>query len=187
MTSRRLQLGSLIAAAVLVFEAGGALPASPARAAERRPSSPAGADLDALPGERVDLRTATSRTIRNADGTFTTTLACAPIHFRDAKGKWSAIDDRAVPNGRGGWKNAANAFRIDLEDRMGPAFLSVAADGSAFSMGLEDSSAGVQALTQNPGGSVAAIGEATGFDDPVGNFWAGVQVAHEMSPRDKAR
>src|SRR5687767_4390620 len=64
--------------------------------------------------ELPDRRTATSQTFRNADGTFTTALSSGPVHFKNAQGKWAAIDSRLIPTLDAGyaWQNAANRFRV---------------------------------------------------------------------------
>jgi RHS repeat-associated protein len=44
------------------------------------------------PGEQQDLRTATSETFLNPDGTWTLKAAGSPIHYQDAQGHWQPID-----------------------------------------------------------------------------------------------
>lgn len=46
------------------------------------------------------LTTATSNTVRESDGTFTTTEYTEPINYQDSTGKWSPIDSRGRARGR---------------------------------------------------------------------------------------
>jgi hypothetical protein len=68
---------------------------------------------DARPGELVDLRTRTSMTIRQADGTLQTVLSAGPVHYRDANGAWQRIDNNLVATSEAGYayRNKANSFR----------------------------------------------------------------------------
>ena len=43
--------------------------------------------------EVVGKRTQTSKTFNNSDGTYTTEIYEAPIHFKDSKGNWKDIDN----------------------------------------------------------------------------------------------
>jgi hypothetical protein len=62
-------------------------------------------------GEDPALRTAASRSVRNADGTITTTLFARPVHFKAANG-WEPIDSSVVPSGNAEfpYRNKANSF-----------------------------------------------------------------------------
>lgn len=54
--------------------------------------------------EVVGERTQTSKTFNNSDGTYTTEIYEAPIHFKDNKGNWKDIDNdlqKKKNNGKG--------------------------------------------------------------------------------------
>lgn len=56
-------------------------------------------------------RTQTSKTFNNSNGTYTTEIYEAPIHFKDNKGNWKDIDNglqKKKNNGKGQYKNKAN-------------------------------------------------------------------------------
>lgn len=94
----------VVMATVLVLEAGALGPALPVSAApapylpisdapeaqtEEQPADPDTAE----PDELVDLRTETSRTFDNHDGTVTTQLFTEPIHYQPAdSGTWQPVE-----------------------------------------------------------------------------------------------
>ena len=53
----------------------------------------------ALGGELVNLRTETSRTIDNGNGSFTWQGSQGPIHYKNAQGNWTPIDNGITTNG----------------------------------------------------------------------------------------
>jgi hypothetical protein len=105
-------------------------------------------------GASVVARTATSETFDNGDGTFTRRIASEPERYRDAQGKWRAIDSRLVPSwhsiaasgfkANGGadgdyaWRNAANSFSAQFRQRLEPNFLRLGRGRSAFLLSLAD-------------------------------------------------
>jgi hypothetical protein len=66
---------------------------------------PFGGAVAAATSERAEifeLRTATSKTFRNGNGTFSTVLFANPVHFKTDAGKWSPIrvNRRGAPPSR---------------------------------------------------------------------------------------
>jgi hypothetical protein len=70
--------------------------------------------------ELVDLRTESSRTFANDDGSYTTEMFPGPIHFKEAAGEWKQIDNTFVPTSEPGfaYENAANAYRILIPENI---------------------------------------------------------------------
>ena len=89
------------------------------------------------------MRARSSRTFRNTDGTFTTELFTAPIHYRDGGG-WEEIDSHLVPSHATGfgWENAANSFSVRFRETAGPDFMEFEAAGAPVSVSLEGASTG---------------------------------------------
>lgn len=93
--------------------------------------------------EVVAQRTATSKTYRNPDGSFTTDVFTAPVHYPGRDGEWKEIDGAVVESDAPGyaWENAANAFRTHFKDRVTDDFLRFTIAGRAFSLSLEGAAA----------------------------------------------
>lgn len=71
--------------------------------------------------EIVGERTQTSKTFNNSDGTYTTEIYEAPIHFKDNKGNWKDIDNglqKKKNNSKGQYKNKANNFTVTFDERI---------------------------------------------------------------------
>ncbi|WP_196244367.1 hypothetical protein, partial [Lysinibacillus sphaericus] len=71
--------------------------------------------------EVVGERTETSKTYNNLDGTSTTEIYEAPIHFKDDKGNWTDIDNelqKQKNNGKGQYKNKANSFAVTFDEKI---------------------------------------------------------------------
>src|SRR5262245_21896625 len=120
--SRRLRRpgrGLTVPAAVVVMTAGLAVPAGAAVAVPSpdRPGGPgvtaprahAAAHGSAQAGVRQPM-TRFSRTVRHANGRYTTTIYPGPVNYRTAAG-WRPIDSALVPAGAAGfaWRNKANS------------------------------------------------------------------------------
>jgi hypothetical protein len=63
-------------------------------------------------GPIPELSTATSSTVREADGSYTLLAYTTPINFEDEDGGWVPIDNRLVPSegSRYEVENAANSY-----------------------------------------------------------------------------
>ncbi|WP_447403059.1 DNRLRE domain-containing protein (plasmid) [Lysinibacillus sp. fkY74-1] len=71
--------------------------------------------------EVVGERTQTSKTFNNSDGTYTTEIYEAPIHFKDNKGNWKDIDNdlqKKKNNGKGQFENKANNFAVTFDEKL---------------------------------------------------------------------
>jgi RHS repeat-associated protein len=78
------------------------------------PASP-GVPQGRKPGEQADLRTETSETFLNPDGTWTLKAYNGPIHYQDAQGKWQPIDPSLVTDSSDAgyaYGNKANRWRV---------------------------------------------------------------------------
>lgn len=71
------------------------------------------------PGEELlDRRTATSKTfIADELGQLRTTLYEAPVHFKDAQGRWVGIDDSLGASKDGRRSNGPNVFGLSIADK----------------------------------------------------------------------
>src|SRR3954468_19762353 len=99
-------LGATALVLVIVFTLGASPPATGSRRAMRVQ-------------ELVGLRTATSETFRNPDGTLTASLYSEPVHYWTG-GRWADIDDTLVADsGAYARVNAANRFRAHFKPALG--------------------------------------------------------------------
>jgi RHS repeat-associated protein len=91
------------------------------------------------PSELVQERTASSRTVDNHDGTFTTSLYSGPVHYRDTDGVWRPISSALVPSAEQGYtyENGANRFRTFFKQQLGADFLAVETGGHRFRLSLQ--------------------------------------------------
>lgn len=91
------------------------------------------------PSELIQKRTASSRTLDNHDGTFTTSLYSGPVHFRDGQGSWQPISSALVPSLESGYayQNEANRFRAAFKSQLGANFLSLTTGGDSYRLGLD--------------------------------------------------
>jgi hypothetical protein len=107
------------------------------------------------------MRSATSRTLRNENGSYTLQSFTRPIHYRDA-GAWQAIDNSLVASGRLGyaWENKANAFRVFLKDRMAEDAIAIEVGGYTYTLGPEGAAASPGAKDRSEA-SYAGIAAAT--------------------------
>ncbi len=74
------------------------------------------------PGEQPDLRTATSETILNPDGTWTLKAYGAPIHYKDAQGHWQPIDNTLIADSSDAgyaYGNRANDWHVHFAQQAG--------------------------------------------------------------------
>lgn len=105
------------------------------------PTPELAAGPEALGVERVDMRTATSRTFQDADGRFTTEFFTRPIHYLPADStEWQSIDlgFRAPEDGEDGLAIADSApTAVSLREsdaKLG--LLSIGAAGNSVTLGL---------------------------------------------------
>ncbi|MFE7132864.1 LamG-like jellyroll fold domain-containing protein, partial [Streptomyces sp. NPDC057638] len=79
-----------------------------------------------------------SRTHVNADGTHTTEVATAPLHYRDPQGRWRPVTPRLTP-APGGWRKAADSVPLTLARRADAAALATLTfpTGESLAYGLD--------------------------------------------------
>jgi Concanavalin A-like lectin/glucanases superfamily/TGF-beta propeptide len=84
--------------------------------------------------EVVELRSATSQTFVNVDGTLTTSLYSGPIHYRDASGEWHPISSRLIPSIEPGyaWRNEAAGFRAYFKSILDQSFVRLDVNNETF-------------------------------------------------------
>jgi hypothetical protein len=106
------------------------LPLAATRNAEAVPPPP--------PTELLGLRTQSSRTLDNHDGTFTTSLYSGPVNYRDAQGAWQSISSALVPTTAQGYayQNEANRYRALFKQQVGPDFVALETGGGRFGLTL---------------------------------------------------
>lgn len=88
-------------------------------------------------GEVISMRTATSRTYRNTDGSFREVITAGLVNFKDANGRWQKIDTTLVPeSGNAYVRNAAGPLQLELPgDASGsPVVVSSASGTTTFSL-----------------------------------------------------
>jgi hypothetical protein len=88
--------------------------------------------------EVPSLRTRTSQTFREPNGTFRTVVSSGPMHFRDATRSWQPIRSRLVGSGEPGyaWQNEANGFRTLFRRQLGADFLRLEINGKPLTVSL---------------------------------------------------
>jgi len=97
------------------------------------------------------MRTATTRTTLNEDGSFTTELATAPLHYADENGDWQPIDSTLVEDSDGyAWRNRGNDFGIRFKDRLAEDFVQFEVAGEAFTLSLQRANNDSQRVTSSP-------------------------------------
>ena len=74
-----------------------------------------------------------SRTVRHANGSYTTTIFPDPVNYRTAAG-WAPIDSSLVASGEAGfaWRNKANRFTASFARHAGQGYLRVQAAGQTY-------------------------------------------------------
>jgi RHS repeat-associated protein len=115
----------------LVFVLGGTVVSfSPARPGARAATS--------VRRELIGLRTATSSTFANPDGSITQTISAEPFRYRSGGG-WRAIDSRLVPfDGRTfAWRNAANRFQTYFGRTAGEELLRLRIGARSYGFSLD--------------------------------------------------
>jgi TGF-beta propeptide len=178
-------LEAALAAALVVSLAGASMALG-----HSRPHSRTGApgrhyrrDLSPTGVELPRLRTATSRTYRNSDGTLTKTLFAAPVNYR-SRGGWQPIDSRLVSTlgvAGGGlssagsllggndsgyaWRTRANSFGVLFKPTFDDGFMRFDTGGQSFRFSLD--------------GARSAAGEVSGNTIVYRNALPGVSVEEQ--------
>lgn len=102
------------------------------------------------PGEQKDMRTATSSTFLNKDGTWTLRSSTVPVHYQDAQGNWQDIDTTVVADSSDNgfsYVNRANSWRIHFAKNAGsPHIVHGQINGSEYFESISDAAA-VDAVT----------------------------------------
>src|SRR4051794_33722054 len=133
------------------------------------------ADERAATGELLEARTATTKTFRNADGSYTKRLFAGPVHYRDG-GAWQEIRTRVIPvwQSLGGTqaiappaddytlRNQAGAFGALFKAHPGADFIRL--DVAHRSYGLSLDGARAQAVARPSGSAVEYKGALAGAD-----------------------
>ena len=98
------------------------------------------ADTPPPPSELVGQRTASSRTLDNHDGTYTTSLYSGPVHYRNAQGQWRPISSAVIPTTESGYgfQNEANRFRTFFKSTSANDFLALETAGGRFRVTLQN-------------------------------------------------
>jgi RHS repeat-associated protein len=126
------------AASLLTLPAAAAVrelsPDGPGGAAARLPSG--AHQAAAAMGSRAGVPqpfTTDSRTVRHANGSYTTTIFPGSVNYR-AAGGWAPIDSSLVAAGEAGfaWRNKANRFTASFARHAGQGYLRVQAAGGTF-------------------------------------------------------
>jgi hypothetical protein len=83
-----------------------------------------------------ELDSATSTTVENPDGSFTTTLYTAPVNYQGEDGDWHPISSTLVPSGEPGydWENRANSFDSLFKGTLSDGYLRVVFQDEPFSL-----------------------------------------------------
>jgi RHS repeat-associated protein len=143
----RPRLYSRVALVVTAAVVAWGLPALAGSPAQSASAAPAGtrADVSAItaaaprdPVERTELRTRTSRTYANPDGSFSAVISPGSVNYRDDSGDWQTIENTLVPTSTPGyaWKNQANRYDLFLPPRAesAPVKASLGKDWVSFSL-----------------------------------------------------
>lgn len=68
--------------------------------------------------EIKSMRTETSKTYLNNDGTYTSEISQSPIHFRDEHNEWESINNDLVQNSKEDvYENKANDFKVKFDEQ----------------------------------------------------------------------
>jgi YD repeat-containing protein len=137
VVARMERLSRQLAAAVLAFVVVAVLLGFPVQVGGARAAGSVGTQA-AGPVEVDGLRTETSRTVRNPDGSLTAQLYTEPINYKNPSGAWSPIDSRLVASTAAGfaYENAANAFTTRFARSPAGSFSEFETSGGRVSLSL---------------------------------------------------
>jgi len=125
----------------------GSRAAAPADQSRAQSSSPRTRERVELP----ELRTRSSNTYRNEDGTRTTVVALGSVNYLDPLGLWLPISTAVIPAiERPGyaWQNEANQFRLFFRQVPTSEYLRLETQDEAVALTLEDANPLAQALPE---------------------------------------
>jgi RHS repeat-associated protein len=124
----------------------------------------------AADGEVTSLRTATSRTYLNPDGTFRRVLSSGLVNFQDASGAWRTIDTSLVGagDGTGDTVSAAGPLQVRLPRDFAGRPVQVSAGGDTLSMRLQ--------------GAQSSGLSAAGSEGSYASVQPGVDVTYSVAP-----
>src|SRR6266542_2385473 len=111
-------------------------------------------------GEVADLRTATSRTKRDATGRLTTTVYAEPVNYRDTSSRWVPIDTRLSATGDG-WANTTNSFQTRFRRALSEGFLRLDVAGQPYTLSMTGAAAAPATVD---GARVSYTGVGPGVD-----------------------
>jgi hypothetical protein len=125
-------------------------------------------------GEIESARDGVTEAWELTDGTVETVVHSAPIHFQDDAGNWARIDNSVVPDGQGGFTNAANGWDVRFTPMTpgGGGGVEVTTDTGAMRMAPEDAAT---TITPVPG---------TGEDANTVTYrevWPGIDVVYRVT------
>jgi RHS repeat-associated protein len=124
------------------------------------------ADLPVNPdGEVPALRTESSSVFRTDDGGFTQVIGLGRVNYKDAGGSWQKIDTTLIPDGAGGWRNAAGPLSVDLPSTAGP----IRVDSPQGSM------------TMSIRGAASIVVEADSTSATYRSLFPGIDVAYDVT------
>jgi hypothetical protein len=144
--------------------------ARPVRLTDELPArGPVVGFVDGRSVEDPAARDVGSRTFVNPDGSRTLEMSTEPLNYRDASGRWVAIDNRLVAGRDGSVSNASNEWAVTF----GPLSSGVAvetAQGPVFGWRPRDVRTGVVPVIEPDGVSVRYV-----------DAWPGVDLVYRVS------
>ncbi|MCA1720795.1 MAG: hypothetical protein LC779_06740 [Actinobacteria bacterium] len=135
---RRTRRPSSALAAIALLVAGLPLLAAAPSAQAEGPAAP-----HRRTGEAPELRTRTSTTALNADGTRTTTAHAGTVNYR-TRGGWEPVESALVDDPADGkrWRNKANRFTVRFGDAAGDGYMSLSTGSQHFDLSAMGAAAG---------------------------------------------
>jgi RHS repeat-associated protein len=133
------------------------------------PGSIRQAAADSAPGKLVE-RSRVTNTYRNPDGSFTRDMFAAPVNFRDASGKWQAIDSTLVPSTVPGYmyRTRANDFHVLFKGQLDSSYLGFQVAHGIYALSLKGAAP-----------RTARVGEAS---VRYNSAFAGADLSYQVRP-----
>jgi hypothetical protein len=157
------RLGAIPAVVVAVFACAGALAhgeQSDGEEAARATARPAPAAPARLVRELPAQRTRTSRTYLDARGARVVRIWPGAVNYRDARGRWRAIDDVLRPRPGGGFTAGRPGYRVRLPEALSAGPVRIARDGARLDFRLR----GAAGMARRTGAGVRYRGALPGVD-----------------------